>query len=87
MQRYKLPEPVILYISTLNSCLNGHVTGPKWESESFSFRKGIFQGDPWSPVIFLMTLNPILEYLLTIEEKYGYNLNNTQIITLMHLSM
>ncbi len=51
-----------------------------WQSNSFSFKKGIFQGDPWSPIIFLTVFNPILECLAK-ESAFSYNLNGKKVIT------
>ena len=68
LQRFDIPQPIITYISTLYSRLNGSVVGPGWTSDSFAFRKGVFQGDPLSPTIFIMCFNPIIEFLYTVSE-------------------
>ena len=54
----------------------------KWVSDEFSFSKGVFQGDPLSPIIFLMCFNPILEDLRSFEDSDGYVLNGMPVITL-----
>ena len=36
-------------------------------------RKGVFQGDPLSPIVFIMCFNPIIEYLETQKQQYGYD--------------
>lgn len=41
----------------------------------FDFKRGVFQGDPLSPTIFLCVFNPLLEYILS-ESKHGYHLNS-----------
>ena len=81
MKRYMLPDNVQSYVSNLYSKLNGSVKGRNWTSKPFQFKKGTFQGDPLSPVIFLMCFNPLLEYLENIREKYGFSLEKTKIIT------
>ena len=79
--RYHIPDNVKTYINTLYSNISGAVSGPGWNSERFIFRRGVFQGDPLSPTIFICVFNPLLEYLLS-EQKHGYHLNkNTPIIT------
>ena len=54
----------------------------RWISEEFAFSKGVFQGDPLSPVIFLMCFNPILEDLRRFESSDGYCLDGVPFITL-----
>ena len=80
LNRFKVPTQIHDYIMNLYSTLNGTVTTKEWSSKSFRFRKGVFQGDPLSPIIFLIVFNPILERLNQ-ELKFGYQLKNIQIIT------
>ncbi len=82
MERNGIPPIVIEYVKNLYSRLQGYVQGNEWSSEPFQFKKGVFQGDPWSPIIFLQTFNPILEYLKSVQNEYGYNLNGTKFISL-----
>jgi hypothetical protein len=56
------------------------VVTPGWESTNFRFHKGVFQGDPLSPIIFLAVFNPILEKLLQ-SEPFGYPINGIKYIT------
>jgi len=78
--RYRIPRPVHDYIMNLYSMLNGTVTTKNWFSNKFNFKKGVFQGDPLSPIIFLAVFNPLLEKLLK-ESKFGYKINDVQYIT------
>ncbi len=80
LKRYKFPQPVIQYVSNLYSSLHGMTTCKSWNSTPFQFKKGIFQGDPWSPIIFLTVFNPLLEKL-KVEQQYGYDLHGKKIIT------
>ena len=80
MSRYGIPKPVHSYIMNLYSSLTGFVSTQQWQSEPFKFKKGIFQGDPLSPLIFLMCFNPMIEFLSQ-NDSYGYNLNGTNFIT------
>ena len=50
----------------------------------FEFKRGVFQGDPYSCAIFLVVFNPIIQYIKQQKEKSGYEIkthnNNTQFI-------
>ena len=74
MKYYNIPTKITSYISNLYSKLTGKVVCQDWESELFQFLKGVFQGDPFSGVIFLIGFNPLLEYIKTRKEKQGYNI-------------
>ena len=60
--------------------LNGTVVTKSWSSANFKFRKGVFQGDPLSPIIFLIVFNPLIERLQQ-EVKFGFQLQNMSYIT------
>ena len=81
LQRYKYSEPIRKYISNLYSQLSSVAATKTWTSEPFTFKHGVFQGDPWSPIIFLTTFNPLLERLQK-EQNFGYDLNGKKYITL-----
>ena len=81
LNRYQIPDNVKHYINNLYSNINGSVVGPDWKSERFVFKRGVFQGDPLSPTIFICVFNPLLEYILS-ERKHGYKLDsNTSVIS------
>ena len=82
LERMHIPENVRSYIVSLYKNLRGKVRTGEWVSNNFSFNKGVFQGDPLSPIVFLICFNPILEKLKQVESKYGYNLEDERIITL-----
>ena len=82
LKRNHLPECVSTYITNLYSRLSGVITGPSWTTTKFPFRTGTFQGDPLSPVIFILVFNPIIQYLKLKEDRYGYKLNGNSVITL-----
>ena len=77
-----LPQNIRSYIVSLYGKLRGKVKTCDWETDSFSFNKGVFQGDPLSPIIFLICFNPIIETLKEIEGKFGFSLNGERVITL-----
>lgn len=82
LKRNGLPPPIVSYVHNLYSRLSGYVQGPGWKSDTFRFRKGTFQGDPFSPVLFIMVFNPIIQYLKQFEPTHGYLLNGHRYITL-----
>jgi hypothetical protein len=74
LRRNNFPDEIVAYISNLYGSLQGEVVTPNWSSKFFQFKRGVFQGDPLSPLIFLLAFNPIIDYLKS-EEKHGYILN------------
>ena len=82
LSQMHLPQNVRDYIVSLYGCLRGKIRTSNWISEEFSFDKGVFQGDPLSPIIFLMCFNPIIEDLRKYEESDGYCLDGKSFISL-----
>ena len=60
--------------------MKGKVCPKSWESEVFSFLKGVFQGDPFSGVIFLIVFNPVIEHIKLYKETHGYELKINDIV-------
>ena len=81
LDRMHIPANVRDYIVALYGNLRGKVRMLDWVTEEFSFNKGVFQGDPLSPIIFIC-FNPILEELGKFKESDGYNLELNCFITL-----
>ena len=81
LELYNFPPEIRSYIRNLYSRLQGHVRTQQWSSSQFSFRRGVFQGDPLSPLMFLLVFNPVLSNLKTMEDRYGYALNDTRFIS------
>ena len=82
MSRMHLPQNVQDYIISLYGTLRGKILTSEWISEEFSFSKGVFQGDPLSPIIFLICFNLILEDLSRFEAGDSYMLDGKPYITL-----
>jgi len=76
MERTYLPANVQSYITSIYTNSKSVVRTKHWQSEHFSFKRGVAQGDPLSPIIFIMIFHPILMYL---EEKksLGYPMDDT----------
>ena len=81
LQHYHVPTNEIDYIMNLYSMLEGKVVTKGWESNRFRFSNGIFTGDNYSPIIFNVVFQPLIDYIQQFKEKLGYNLGNTKVIT------
>ena len=75
LKRNSSPDhQIVSYVSNLYGSLQGKIVTNSWSSELFHFNRGVFQGDPLSPLIFLLTFSPIIDYIKS-EERHGYILN------------
>ena len=71
---YNIPKEIVTYITSLYTKLKGSVETKEWISEEFQFNKGAFQGDPFSGAIFLVSFNPIIQYIKKHEQNQGYQI-------------
>ena len=78
MSYYHMPKTIIAYITNLYSKLEGKVSTKNWESNTFRFLRGVFQGDPLSGIIFLIVFNPLIEYLKQHKESHGYQITKKE---------
>ena len=74
LSHYNLPPRIISYIQDIYAKLQGRVVTKDWESDYFTFMKGIFKGDPYSGTIFLIVFNPLIEHTKKFKNIQGYNL-------------
>ena len=70
MSHYSLPKPIITYITSLYTKVARLSVYQRVGDRIFKFFKGVFQGDPYSGVIFLITFNPIVEYIKKHKENH-----------------
>ena len=73
-EHYRFPKEIITYITSLYTKLEGTVETHEWTSDTFKFNRGAFQGDPFSGAIFLVTFNPIINYIKKQEANQGYEI-------------
>ena len=52
-----LPESLVTYFTNSYQNSQAVVATKAWKSEPFKFMRGVFQGDPISPIIFLMVFS------------------------------
>ena len=81
LQHYHLPNKIIIYINNMYKQLKGRIKTKQWETDLFNFLRGAFQGDPFSGTIFLITFNPLIEYIKKFKNKQGYTIKETKVIT------
>lgn len=67
-----LPNCFVKYIVNYYNQTEGKLRGPWGISDKFSMKKGVFQGDPLSPLLFLMCFNSIVEEMTTESQKHSY---------------
>ena len=65
----------------LYSQLEGRVVTKGWKSGSFRFCRGIFTGDNYSPIIFNLVFQPLVDFIKLEKDKQGYALGNSRVIT------
>ena len=82
LSRNFLPHNILQYFKSCYGNSQSVVQTPQWRSNPFPFKRGVFQGDPISPIIFLMTFNPVLLQLQLQADTIGYNLDSVKFVTL-----
>ena len=81
LNHFHVPEAERKYIHSLYSQLSGKISTKDWISDIFRFLKGIFQGDPYSPSIFLVIFQPLIDFIQSHKNSHGYQLGNCKVLT------
>ena len=82
LERNFIPQNIQNYFHNLYNNSMAVVETKAWRSEPFPFKRGVFQGDPLSPIIFLLVFNPILQDLQNQSDQIGYKLGEISYVTL-----
>ena len=81
LERNFIPQNIRTYFHNLYMHAQAVTHTKSWRSDPFRFKCGVFQGDPISPVIFLLVFNPILQDLQN-NFHTGYKLGDISYVTL-----
>ena len=67
LEALKVPAQVRIYIRDLYSQLKATIRTKQWSFPEFSVKRGVFQADTLSPVIFLLSFSPIIRLIDAIQ--------------------
>ena len=67
LEALKVPAQVRKYIRDLYTQLKATIRTKQWSSPEFSVKRGVFQGDTLSPIIFLVAFSPIIHLIDAIQ--------------------
>ena len=73
----KLPSEIQAYVRNLYSSLAGYVSTKTWSTASFKIRRGVFQRDTLSPLLFLIAFHPIIASVSS-HPSHGFSLQIDQ---------
>ena len=83
VKRNYIPVAIQTYFKKHYDNAKTKVVTKNFQTKIFSFKSRLFQGDPMSPIICILTFNPISQPVLD-QKTLGCNLGQEQIITLPH---
>ena len=69
LERNHVPHVIRKYFHNLYNHSTAAVETKNLSSNEFKFKRGVFQGDPIGPVLFLLVFNPILQKLQETHTK------------------
>ena len=75
---YNVPPQFLLILQALYSGLNATVITTNWETPLIPLKRGVYQGDPLSVVIFNTVMNTLVDTISTrIELGYQFNFSSS----------
>ena len=86
LKKYNLPDNLIKYIQRYYEDFTYFVSTKEWNSNNIAWNRGLLQGCPMSPILFVTLINYILKHL---ESKYkeagAYNFKNNKVMFLAYM--
>ena len=86
LKKYNIPENLIKYIKNYYGDFTYYISTKEWKSKNIIWNRGLLQGCPMSPILFVTLLNYVLKYL---ESKYtdecSFNFNNSKIMFMAYM--
>jgi hypothetical protein len=68
---YHVPKEIAVFVFKYYEKLVATIEGEDWSTDAFGYEIGVFQGCVWSPILFNMVFNLLLD-LLSNTEDIGY---------------
>ena len=72
LERVQVPAPYVSYIKSVYSHFSATIQCHQWTTPPISIRRGVLQGDTMSPIIFILTFNPLLKLAEELYKGHGF---------------
>ena len=70
LQQNHFPQELQVYFKQFYSKATSKVTTKTFHTNPFTFKKGVTQGDPMSPIIFILAFQPVIDHLM-MNKRFG----------------
>ena len=83
LERNHFPQELQEYFKQFYSKLKSKITTKTFHTNPFTFKKGVTQGDPMSPILFILAFQPVIDHLM-MNKRFGALINDQRVITLLY---
>ena len=80
LQHYHAPRSFLDTVSNIYSDLSATISTEEWTTTPIPLKKGVFQGDPLSPIIFNTVMSTLTD-TLRVHLHRGYTLSGSSVMT------